>query len=126
MNRRSNERIEMKLPCKLIFPKEWGTSVPGMTANMHRDGLLVSCNPRDLSGELPAVGSRGKVQVELPPNPLFTRKCIVCDTTLVRINNIGDVETQFAMRIGSVAFRDLTSDAVNFIAVQNQGTSLPV
>jgi hypothetical protein len=127
MNRRSNERIEMKLPCMLTFPGEWGTAIPGVTANMHRDGLLVSCDPRAVLGELPKVGTKGKVQVELPANPQFTRKCIVCDTTLVRVNQYGEQEMQFAMRIGGVVFRDLTVDAINMIAMQSQGpSSLPV
>jgi hypothetical protein len=115
MNRRTNERIEMKLPCQLTFPAEWEAAVPGMTANMHRDGVLVSCDPRDLHGEMPKVGSKGKVQVELPPNPAFSRKCIVCEA-----------ETQFAMRIASVAFRDLTADAMNLVSMQAQASSLPV
>ena len=126
MNRRSNERIEMRLPCMLIFPGEWGASVPGVTANMHRDGVLISCDPRDLQDEMPKVGSKGKMQVELPPNPAFSRKCVVCDTTLVRVNTLGDSETQFAMRIGSVAFRDLTSDAMNLIKMHSEPASLPV
>jgi hypothetical protein len=113
MNRRSNERIEMRLPCQLTFPAEWRVVVPGVTANMHRDGVLVSCDPRNLRGEMPKVGSKGKVQVELPPNPLFSRKCIICDTTLVRVNNIGESETQFAMRIAAVAFKDFAPDALN-------------
>jgi hypothetical protein len=125
MNRRSNERIEMKLPCTLTFPAEWGASVPGVTANMHRDGVLISCDPRDLRYEMPKVGSKGKIQVELPPNPLFSRKCIVCDTTLVRVKVLGQAETQFAMRIASVAFRDLTSEAINLVSMQSESPRLP-
>jgi hypothetical protein len=120
MNRRSNERIEMKLPCQLTFPGEWASAVPGTTANMHRDGVLVSCDPRNLQGEMPKVGSKGKIQVELPPNPAFSRKCIVCDTTLVRIESVDESETQFAMRIATVAFRDLDPDSMNPIPTSTQ------
>jgi hypothetical protein len=116
----------MKLPCLLTFPAEWGATVSGRTANMHRDGVLVSCDPRDLHDEMPKVGSRGKVQVELPSNPAFSRKCIVCDTTLVRVNVIGEGETQFAMRIGSVTFRDLTPDHMNLISMQSEPSNLAV
>jgi hypothetical protein len=94
---------------------------------MHRDGVLISCDPRDLQGALPKVGSKGKVQVELPANPAFSRKCIVCDTTLVRVDVLGEAETQFAMRIATVAFRDLTPDGINFLSMSSpQPTSLPV
>jgi hypothetical protein len=127
MNRRSNERIEMKLPCQLTFPANWESPVPGVTANMHRDGVLISCDPRNLQGEMPKVGSKGKVQVELPPNPQFSRKCIVCDTTLVRVESIGESETQFAMRIATVAFRDLAPDTLSLYSLASQtATSLPV
>jgi hypothetical protein len=127
MNRRSNERIEMKLPCQLTFPAEWQSTIHGITANMHRDGVLISCKARDVLGELPKVGSRGKIQVELPPNPAFSRKCIVCDTTLVRVEVMSDAETQFAMRIGSVAFRDLTPESANLLVMSSQpSSSLPV
>jgi hypothetical protein len=127
MNRRSNERIEMKLPCQLTFPAEWQSPIHGTTANMHRDGVLISCDPRDLQDALPKVGSRGKIQVELPPNPAFSRKCIVCDTTLVRVEVMSEAETQFAMRIASVSFRDLTSESANLLAMSSQpSSSLPV
>jgi hypothetical protein len=127
MNRRINERIEMKLPCQLTFPAEWQFAVPGITANMHRDGVLISCDPGDLKGEMPKVGSKGTIQVELPPNPAFSRKCIVCDTTLVRVEVMSKTETQFAMRIGSVSFRDLTPEAPNLLAMSSQPSpSLPL
>jgi hypothetical protein len=127
MNRRSNERIEMKLPCMLAFPGEWKAAVHGITANMHRDGLLISCDAASLQGDMPKPGAKGRVQVELPPNPAFSRKCVICDTTLVRIKDGAPGETQFAMRIGSVVFRDLTADAINFMALQQPATSpLPV
>jgi hypothetical protein len=126
MNRRTNERIEMKLPCQLTFPAEWGAAVAGTTANMHRDGVLISCHPNDLRGDLPKVGAKARVQVELPPNPQFTRKCIVCDTTLVRVEKLGEAETQFAMRIGSVAFHDLAPNAMNLFRPPAEPQSLVV
>jgi hypothetical protein len=127
MNRRSNERIEMKLPCMLTFPGEWKAAVPGITANMHRDGVLISCDSTSLQGEMPKPGAKGKVQVELPPNPAFSRKCVVCDTTLVRIKDGAEGETQFALRIGSVVFRDLTPEAVNLMSFHHSSSSsLPV
>ena len=82
--------------------------------------MLVSCDPRNLQGEMPKVGSKGKIQVELPPNPAFSRKCIVCDTTLVRIESVDESETQFAMRIATVAFRDLDPDSMNPIPTSTQ------
>jgi hypothetical protein len=86
-----------------------------------------SCDPRNLQGEMPKVGSKGKVQVELPPNPLFSRKCIVCDTTLVRVEKLGESEMQFAMRIATVSFRDLSPDSMNLATMASQSSSsLPV
>jgi hypothetical protein len=127
MNRRINERIKVNLPCQFTFPAEWQSAVPGITANMHRDGVLISCDPRDLKGEMPKVGSKGTIRVELPPNPAFSPKCIVCDTTLVRVEVMSQTETQFAMRIGSVSFRDLPPEPANLLVISSQPSpSLPV
>jgi hypothetical protein len=94
---------------------------------MHRDGVLISCDSTSLQGEMPKPGAKGKVQVELPPNPAFSRKCVVCDTTLVRIKDGAEGETQFALRIGSVVFRDLTPEAVNLMSFHHSSSSsLPV
>lgn len=125
MNRRSNERIAMKLPCMLTFPDEWNAAVPGITANMHRDGVLISCDATFVREDMPKPGAKGKVQVELPPNPAFSRKCVVCETTLVRVKDGGPGETQFAMKIGSVVFRDLSTEASNLMA-QPATSSFPV
>ncbi len=112
----------MKLPCILMFPGEWGASVAGMTSNMHRDGVLVSCDPGDVEQDkLPRVGSKGRVQVELPANPSFSPKCIVCDTTLVRVHSPSESEMLFAMRIGGVAFKDLSPEEIDLLARKSAG-----
>ena len=112
MNRRTDERIEMRLPCQVLFPAVWHASVSGMTANLHRNGVLVACDVRP--GERPpAVGERASIRIQLPAHHRFTRKCIECETTLVRVSQSDDSRWYFAMRIQNMLFRDVTSHVMD-------------
>jgi hypothetical protein len=126
MNRRTNERIEMKLPCMVTFPDHWHLTASGYTANMHRDGVLVACALGQATEDLPDVGSKGKLKIELPANHSFGRKCIECDTVLVRTTRTNSGEWQFAMRIRTVAFRDLKAEAHSLMDMDASSTRLPV
>lgn len=111
MNRRTDDRIEMRLPCQVLFPALWHASVIGMTANLHRNGVLVACDLR--AGERrPAVGEKASVRIQLPANHRFVRKCIECETTLVRVSE-ADGRLHFAMRIQNMLFRDMTSQLMD-------------
>ncbi len=116
----------MKLPCVLSFTTDWGQAFTGVTADMHRNGLLVSCSPSNLPGNLPDVGSKCSVQVELPVNHTFTRKCVLCETTILRIDQSSINETKIAMRIESVLFRDFDADAIALGGLHNYTSSLIV
>lgn len=116
----------MRLPCVLSFTNEWGKAFTGVTANMHRNGLLISCVTSNLPGELPPIGSSCVVQVELPVNHTFTRKCVVCETVLIRVDACSDTETRLAMRIESVLFRDFDAADVSLGGLYNFSSSLIV
>ncbi len=105
MNRRGDERIEMQLPCRLMFPSVWSSSLDGFTGNLHRNGVLVACRLKP-GRDLPSVGDTATVHIELPPNRNFPPKFIRCDTTLVRIEELGDCGVQFAMKILTMDFQD--------------------
>jgi hypothetical protein len=106
MNRRADDRIEIKLPCQLLFPGIWQFPVAGFTANLHRTGVLVACSLSDMDRELPAVGERASARIGLPANHSFTPKCIECECVLMRVRRAGVGQWQFALRIQSVEFGD--------------------
>ncbi len=77
-----------------------------MTGNLHRKGVSVACRLKP-GRELPVVGDSGTVRIELPPNENFPPKYMCCDTTLMRIDALGDRDFQFAMQIINVDFEDI-------------------
>jgi len=109
MSGRSNDRLEIQLPCRLSFPTVWAGSIYGITANLHRQGVLIACNLQP-DRTVPEVGSEASVQIELPPNDRFGPKCMKCETVLTRIEKTGPTEFQFAMRIRDVNFEVLHAE----------------
>ncbi|MCU1261212.1 MAG: hypothetical protein JWO80_4097 [Bryobacterales bacterium] len=120
MNRRADDRIEMKLPCHLRFPAIWPAAVAGVTANFHRNGILVACNLSSALGEPPAVGERASIRVVLPANHHFTQKCIDCEATLLRTRQISSGQWQFALRIQSVDFGDWTPERQHLVDLDSE------
>lgn len=106
MNRRGDQRIEIRLPCRLLFPSIWAGSLDALTGDLHRKGLLVDCQLQPGS-VLPAVGDRATVQIELPPSQDFSPKCLRCDATLIRMKQLGHSQYQFGMQIVRLDFEDL-------------------
>jgi hypothetical protein len=110
MNRRADDRIEMKLPCQLFFPEVWQASVEGITANLHRNGVLIACDLSTTRRELPPLGQRAHVRIVLPANHYFPQKCIECDTTLIRVMQGESGQWHFALRIHNVNFGVWTAE----------------
>ncbi len=119
MNRRADERIAMKLSCGLSFPGFWQNAVPGVTANLHRSGILVACDLSAGVWELPPIGEPAMVRVALPANPSFKPKCIEFTGRLLRIRNAGLSEVQFAVRIERVRFSERSSMPPPAIDIQS-------
>jgi hypothetical protein len=106
--------MEMQLPCRVEFPAVWSGAQSGFTANMHRRGLMVACHLKQGS-ELPVPGAAASVHIELPPSQDFPPKSMRCDTTLLRVEEIGGGEFQFAMQILNVCFDDLTAASIQLM-----------
>ena len=119
MTNRSDDRIEMNLPCRVLFPSTWSASLGGVTANLHRNGVSVACqvNP---GRNLPALGETASVHIELPANSFFPPKFMRCDTTLLRIDELGNSHFQFAMQIRSVDFDDLSAEAIELMEMDSK------
>lgn len=115
MNRRADNRIDMKLPCRLFFPRVWLTPVAGFTANLHRNGVLVACDLSVTRPQLPAVGEKANVRILLPANPAFSRKCLNCDTALIRVRQVESGQWQFALRIRNVSFGEWAAENIQLV-----------
>ena len=119
MNRRGDERIDMQLPCFLQFPNVWPGSLDGLTANLHRNGVLVACKVKP-GRELPALGDTASVHIALPPAQNFPPKFMHCDTTLLRIDALGESEFQFALQIRNVDFADLSTEMLRLMELDSE------
>jgi hypothetical protein len=103
MNRRSSTRVAVRLACKVIW-LEGGESSAMLTENISRDGMLLRWD--DAGGRLPSAGQMVIVEVDLPEQEGFERRCIRCQTTVARVHaDPGATFTWVGLRIHAMDFR---------------------
>lgn len=83
----------------------------GVTENMSRGDLLVSLHKEQLGGVRPAVGDPWLVEIDLPSNHSFGRKCMQCQTTVARLSEGASGTLHVALRIHKIRFQP-AGDAV--------------
>lgn len=105
MNRRENPRMDVKLKCHVAPMKAGPRGLWGVTENISRNGILMLCMA-DRAGEHPRVGETVTVEIELPENPVFGRKCIHCQATVVRIANDEEQPFRMAFNISQMKFTE--------------------
>ena len=101
MNRRTKERLDLRLVCRIGPDKVLSTlGVPaqslGLTQNLSRSGLLMRWLD---TVSLPTVGSGLTVDIELPGDASFGPRLMRCRTTVVRIITNPDALPTVGMRI---------------------------
>lgn len=81
------------------------------TEDLSRSGILVAWRIVDPeSGEplpVPAIGQILTIDVELPANHSFDRKCIHCQGTVVRVVRCAADAARVALRVNYMDFRSL-------------------
>jgi len=103
MNRRGSTRVAVRLTCHVIW-LEGGARSTMLTENISRDGMLLRWE--DSSARLPNVGEMLIVEVELPEQEGFERRCIRCQTTVARVHaEPGATFTWVGLRIHAMDFR---------------------
>lgn len=104
MNRRSSTRVAVRLVCHVVWPQDGGERSPMTTENMSRDGMLLRWETA--SGTLPRLGEMLIIEVELPEQEGFERRCIRCQTTVARVHAEPDGDfTWVGLRIHAMDFR---------------------
>ena len=103
MNRRSATRVAVRLTCRVVW-LQGGEPTAMFTENISRDGMLLRWE--DSSARLPSVGEMLIVEVELPEQEGFERRCIRCQTTVARVHaEPGAAFTWVGLRIHAMDFR---------------------
>jgi hypothetical protein len=103
MNRRGSTRVAVRLVCHVNW-LQGGECGAMLTENISRDGMLLRWE--DSGARLPAVGEMLIVEVELPEQEGFERRCIRCQTTVARVHAEPDATfTWVGLRIHAMDFR---------------------
>jgi hypothetical protein len=78
-------------------------------------------------GEEPRIGEVVTVDIELPENPVFGRKCIHCQATVVRISGADDSRGfRLAFSVNQMKFAEYSRSAVQFQEMEAGAGSLQV
>ena len=97
--------MDVKLKCHMAPVKGGPGGLSGVTENISRNGILMLCLT-DRSSDHPRIGETVTVEIELPENPVFGRKCIHCQATVVRIASEGDEPFRVAFNITQMKFTE--------------------
>ena len=112
MNRRTKERVDLHLQCRLgpskvlSIPLAGQSQIIGLTQNLSRCGILMRWQD---NVELPVVGSELTVDIDLPADAAYGRRLMRCRTTVVRILTSDDGVQTVGMKIRNIRFVSIES-----------------
>ncbi len=76
----------------------------GFTENMSRGDIMVQLDGDEKSSVLPSAGDPMIVEIDLPANHAFGRKCMQCQTSVVRVAISETGNPRLALRIHKMRF----------------------
>jgi hypothetical protein len=76
-----------------------------VTENMSRGDILVYFDGEQPAEMIPSAGDPLIVEIDLPANHAFGRKCMQCQTTVVRVMPAEDGGSRVALRIHKMRFQ---------------------
>ena len=106
MERRTRQRIELRLECHVLRPSVPSAVVDGVTINLSHGGALVAFRENQL-GQVPKVDSLIEVEIPLPKQEPFSRKCLLCQASVVRVILDDPRKCLVALKFHRVRFREL-------------------
>jgi hypothetical protein len=107
MNRRTKERVDLRLQCRLgpekvlSVPSSGQSQIIGLTSNLSRCGLLMQWIE---TVDLPIIGSELTVDIDLPADASFGRRMMRCRTTVVRVMADSEGPVTVGMKIRNIRF----------------------
>ncbi|MGD0201156.1 MAG: PilZ domain-containing protein [Bryobacteraceae bacterium] len=112
MDRRADPRVDVRLPCHVEFPKSKSRLLVGLTENMSRSGILVTWNADGLVTYLPKPGDVLSVDIELPANHSFGRRCMHCQAVVARVSAGESGDPLVALQVNQMQFRSYSNGRV--------------
>jgi hypothetical protein len=104
INRREHPRIDVRLVCRMDSSKRWPARWTGSTENISRHGILIKITGG--AQDAPRVGEAVSVEVDLPANHGFARKCIRCQADIVRVGPLAGGGLGVALSTAQMQFRE--------------------
>ncbi len=120
MDRRADPRVEVRLRCHVEVPANKSYRFVGVTENMSRSGILMAWNGDGGSGDAPKPGDLLSVDIELPANHSFGRRCMHCQTVVARVTPEGRDRVMVAMQVTQIQFRSYQNGSHSCIASQDE------
>jgi hypothetical protein len=117
--------MDVKLKCHVAPMKMWPQGISGVTENISRNGVLMLCANGSL-GEQPRVGEAVTVEIELPENPVFGRKCIHCQATVVRVSGELGQPLHVAFSVNLMKFTQYGNHPAQFREMEAGAGNFPV
>ena len=112
MNRRTNQRENVHLNCRLTGPGKNSKKLQGKTVNISRHGLLtVLVEPSTPTLDFLQPGKMWVVEVQLPSDHPFEPKCMHCQATVVRVSSENGNDLRVAFKINYMKFQSFGSSA---------------
>lgn len=109
MDRRADPRVEVRLPCHIEYPKSKSHLCVGVTENMSRSGILVAWNAAAAETQMPKPGDLLSIDIELPANHSFGRRCMHCQSVVARVTPGERGEALVALQVNQMQFRSYTN-----------------
>ena len=116
--------MEISLPCRLTSLRLGGQPLAGVTENISRGEIMLQLPSADGLPDGPYVGDPMIVEIDLPANHTFGRKCMQCQTTVVRVSKSDEGGAHLAMRIHKMRFQNCGENPVGEAACE--GLSRPL
>jgi hypothetical protein len=92
----------------------------GLTENMSRGDVLVLLDDETSHSELPAVGDSLIVEIDLPANHIFGRKCMQCQASVVRMSRSESGAPRMALRIHKMRFQSCARPASTLLKAKGE------
>ena len=124
MDRRADPRVEVKLPCHVAFPRSKSRLFVGVTENMSRGGILVSWSADRMLTNLPKPGDLLTVDIELPANHSFGRRCMHCQAVVAWVSAGEAGGARVAFQVNQMQFRSYSNGKYATAANHEVGCSL--
>jgi len=109
--------MDVQLKCHVAPMKQWPRGLTGVTENISRNGVLISCAEGG-AAEQPRVGEVVTVEIELPENPVFGRKCIHCQATVVRVSGEKGQPFRVAFSVNQMKFAEYANPLAQFQEIE--------